>query len=241
MRSNSELTSQEQALVHLLLSAYADGAFPMGEPESDEIHFYTTDTRGIIPLDDPAVRPSSRLARTIRSGRFEFTTDQAFDRVIGQCALPRRTEDETWITPTIREWYNLLHSAGHAHSLEAWRTDPDSQERALVGGIYGVSLGSAFFGESMFHSPQPRLPDASRHPHDGTDASKACFYILAEHLRNRGFTLFDAQFPNDHISTLGCVAIDAESYKHKLDCALEAVAQWLPFEPDALIASVTQR
>ncbi|MFG0256616.1 MAG: leucyl/phenylalanyl-tRNA--protein transferase [Phycisphaerales bacterium JB043] len=240
----SDLPEQDndaRSLVDILLDAYAHGEFPMGDPHGPGVLFYTTDTRGVIPLDDPDVRPPSRLARTIRSQHFEFTTDADFEGVIRGCARARTTDDETWINETIVTMYLMLHREGHAHSIEAWRTDPATYQRALVGGIYGVTLGSAFFGESMFHTPQPRLDDDTRHPLDGTDASKACFFILVQHLRARGFTLFDAQFPNEHINTLGCTTIDATSYQQRLDHATQESACWLPFEPEKLIEQIANR
>jgi leucyl/phenylalanyl-tRNA--protein transferase len=228
--------------VEALLSLYRQGAFPMADPDTGEVCFCTTRIRGIVPLrGDDAARPSRRLLRTMRSGRFEFTTDEAFEEVVRACAEPRPDEPTSWINEQIVQWCKLMRRADQAHSVEAWRTDPDTGERALVGGLYGMTLGGAFFGESMFHRPQPRLPDGSRHPLDGGEASKACFYLICEHLRTHGFTLFDVQFLNEHTERLGCVEVSQEEYLDRLLEATESAASWRPFEPDALIEGLRTR
>lgn len=233
------LTPDERSTVDALLSLYRQGAFPMADPISGEVCFCTTHERGVVPLEgSEAARPAKRLLRTMRSGRFTFTSDRAFERVVEACAEPRPDDPESWINEQIMRWCLLLHTAGHAHSVEAWRDDPETGEHALVGGLYGMTLGGAFFGESMFHRSRPRLPDGSRHPLDGTDASKACFYLTCEHLRRRGYSLFDVQFLNDHTARLGCIEIPQRSYRNALRAACETSAQWRPFEPAALLAGL---
>jgi leucyl/phenylalanyl-tRNA---protein transferase len=229
----------EQHVVDALLEAYRQGAFPMGDedaPYAQQVQFYTALRRGIVPLDPPgAAQPSRRLLRTMRSGRFQVTSDIDFEGVVRACAEPRPDdEDGTWLTEPLIQWALLLHRYGHAHSVEAWRDDPASGRRELVGGIYGVTIGGAFFGESMFHRMRPRLESGERHPLDGTDAGKACFFALADHLRLRGFVLFDTQFINDHIATLGCVEVSAEEYLDQLDRAVELDVGWGGFEAASL-------
>jgi leucyl/phenylalanyl-tRNA--protein transferase len=231
------LSPDERTTVDALLSLYRQGAFPMADPETGEVCFCTTRIRGVVPLTGPrAARPARRLVRTLRSGRFAFTSDEAFEAVIRACAEPRPDEPTSWINEQIVQWCLLLHDAGCAHSVEAWRTDPGTGERVLVGGLYGVTLGGAFFGESMFHRARPRRPDGSRHPLDGADASKACFALVCEHLRARGFPLFDVQFLNDHTERLGGVDVSQARYLHTLMEAVEEQPAWRPFEPDLLVA-----
>lgn len=180
---------------NLLLSAYARGIFPMAD-EHGEVSWYTADPRAIFPLEE--VAPNARFRRFLRQAGFRFTFDVAFAEVIGHCAS---THGDTWISPELMEAYIQLHEDGHAHSVETWRGDE------LVGGLYGAHLGGAFFGESMFSLV--------------SNGSKAAFYHLVEHLRQRGFVLFDSQFINDHTASLGAVEIPAAAYKTKLDEALQ--------------------
>ena len=154
--------------------------------------------------------------------RHEFAMDRAFGEVIRACAEPRSNADETWISRPIIEVYNQLHEAGLAHSVEAWLTDalprdddaPDTRTASdtLVGGLYGVVLGGAFFGESMFHR--------------ATDASKVCLVALVDHLRRCGFELLDVQFVNPHLEQFGVTEIPKSEYMQRLDHALRSGAQW---------------
>jgi leucyl/phenylalanyl-tRNA--protein transferase len=183
----------------LLLRAYSIGLFPMADSADDpELFWVEPEMRGIIPLEQFHV--SKSLAKTIRKRPFDIRVDTAFDLVVAKCAEVADDRPSTWINSTIRELYNALHRMGHAHSVEAW----DGNE--LVGGLYGVSLGSAFFGESMF----------SRR----TDASKICLVHLVDRLRERGFTLLDTQFTTDHLKTFGAVDIPKSEYQHLLDEAM---------------------
>ena len=184
----------------LLVSAYASGWFPMAV-EPGEIRWYSPDPRGIIPLDRFHV--SNRLARTWRSGKFTIDIDRIFGEVIRACADADRDPDDpgSWIDDEIIESYCALHERGLAHSVEVW------QEGKLAGGLYGVALGGAFFGESMFHRV--------------TDASKIALIALVEHLRARGYQLLDTQWVTDHLSQFGAIEIPRRRYLQLLDAALK--------------------
>lgn len=180
----------------LLLTAYATGIFPMAESRGDpEIFWVDPRQRGILPLD--GFRISRSLARRMRRGGYRVTTDRAFAAVVQGCA----EREETWINDTIFDLYAALHDSGHAHSLEVW-----SGEGELIGGVYGVCLGAAFFGESMF----------SR----ATDASKIALAYLVDRLRAGGFRLFDTQFLTPHLASLGGVQIGRAEYRARLAEAL---------------------
>lgn len=185
----------------LLLKAYSCGLFPMAESADDpEIFWVEPEMRGIIPLDDFHVPRS--LAKVVRQRRFDIRFDTAFPAIIDECAAVSRTRPSTWINGTIRQLYVDLFHLGHAHSVEAWR------DGRLVGGLYGVSLGAAFFGESMF----------SRE----TDASKVCLVHLVERLRLRGYRLLDAQFTTEHLKRFGAVDITRRIYDNVLAGAMES-------------------
>jgi len=186
-----------------LLSAYANGAFPMAEPGSGRIHLYTCDPRCVFDLERFALPKAT--VRALRRSDLVIRCDTAFERVMRSCAAPRRQEDHTWISEAMVHAYGALHGLGHAHSVEAWRGGE------LVGGLYGVSLGGAFFGESMFVRPEA----------GGTNASKACLAWLVGRMRERGFTLLDSQFANDHVLSLGAEEIAATDYMRRLREALD--------------------
>ena len=197
----------------ILLRAYAMGIFPMAETrDSAEVHWVDPRRRGVVPLDRFHI--SRSLAKTIRSGRFQITTDHDFAAVVRGCA----DRPETWINAEIFELYRALHAMGHAHSLEVW------QGRDLVGGVYGVTLGAAFFGESMF----------SRR----TDASKVALAWLVHRLRAGGFRLFDTQFLTPHLASLGAEEIPRAAYRRQLEQALQATAQFDPAGYQPLPSSV---
>lgn len=180
----------------LILQAYANGVFPMAEGREDnEIFWVDPRARGIIPLDGFHV--SRSLAKSIRSGRFAVTFNQDFAAVMEGCA----DRDETWINDTIFELYYDLHKLGFGHSLEVW------EGTRLVGGVYGLTLGTAFFGESMF----------SR----ATNASKVALAYMVARLNRTGFTLFDTQFLTPHLESLGGIEISRARYRKLLDEALE--------------------
>ncbi|MBA4797531.1 MAG: leucyl/phenylalanyl-tRNA--protein transferase [Rhizobiales bacterium] len=185
----------------LLLRAYSIGMFPMSESADDpELFWVEPDIRGIIPLDGFHV--SKSLQKAIRKAPFDIRFDTAFDQVVEKCAEAADDRPSTWINQQIKDLYGALHRLGHAHSVEAWEGD------ALVGGLYGVTLGSAYFGESMF----------SRR----TNASKICLVYLVERLRERGFTLLDTQFTTEHLKTFGAVDIPKAEYGVLLDKAMES-------------------
>lgn len=179
----------------ILLTAYANGYFPMAV-ETGEIRWFSPDPRAILPLDTFHV--PRRLQRVVRQGRFEIRIDTAFREVIEACA---EREDGSWIDREIIESYCALHEAGAAHSVEAWR------ENRLAGGLYGVSLGSAFFGESMFHRE--------------TDASKVALVALVERLRARGYRLLDVQWMTPHLEAVGAVEIRRRTYLRWLRQVIE--------------------
>ncbi|MGI8931716.1 MAG: leucyl/phenylalanyl-tRNA--protein transferase [Sphingomicrobium sp.] len=184
----------------MLLRGYAAGIFPMADSrDASDIFWVEPRTRAIIPLD--GFHCSRSLARRIRQGRFAVTADCAFHDVLLACA----DRDETWINPMIERATLGLHAAGHAHSIECWHADKDGG-RVLVGGVYGVKLGRAFFGESMF----------SR----ATDASKVALAWLVARLKVGGFTLLDCQFMTDHLASLGAVTVSREAYVGSLSAAL---------------------
>jgi len=180
-----------------LLNAYAGGWFPMAVAPG-EIRWYSPDPRGIIPLDTFHV--PARLARALRREPFDVRVNTAFRDVIEACAQ-REDEDGNWIDDEIIESYCALHARGFAHSVEAWR------DGRLAGGLYGVSLGGAFFGESMFHRV--------------SDASKAALVALVERLRTRGFVLLDTQWVTPHLVQFGAVELGRRRYLKLLDQALE--------------------
>jgi leucyl/phenylalanyl-tRNA--protein transferase len=179
-----------------LLSAYTTGWFPMAVGPAD-IRWYSPDPRGIIPLD--TFHASRRLARSARQNHFEVRVDTAFRAVIEGCAQ-RVDEDGNWIDDEIIESYCALHDRGYAHSVETW------QDGALVGGLYGVAIQGAFFGESMFHR--------------ATDASKVALVALVERLRARGYALLDTQWVTAHLTQFGAIEIPRGRYLRLLSEAL---------------------
>jgi len=183
-----------------LLSAYASGWFPMAVAPG-EIRWYSPDPRGVIPIDTFHV--PRRLPRALRSRRFEIRVDTDFRAVIGACA-EREDADGNWIDHEIMESYCALHARGFAHSVETW------QDGRLVGGLYGVALKGAFFGESMFHHVD--------------DASKAALTALVERLRERGYILLDTQWVTDHLLQFGATEIPRRRYLRLLDEALKVNA-----------------
>jgi len=201
----------------LLLKGYAMGIFPMAEGrDTPEIFWVDPQERGILPLD--GFHLSRSLKRRLRAGPFEITINQDFDAVVMGCA----DRPETWINGDIQKLYGVLHQAGYAHSLEVW------SQGALVGGVYGVVLGAAFFGESMF----------SRR----TDASKVALAYLIHRLIAGGFELFDTQFVTDHLISLGAIEITRNAYHQRLRQALPLKADFCaPETPhwSELVSSLT--
>jgi leucyl/phenylalanyl-tRNA--protein transferase len=198
----------------LLLRVYASGIFPMVDPRTGEIGYYSPDPRAVIPLESFHVPKS--LARVVAKRVFEVRSDTAFERVIRACSEKRPGRRDTWLDERLIEAYVELHAHGLAHSVEAFR------DGRLVGGLYGVHLGAAFFGESMFSRPEQ----------GGTDASKVCLVDLVDRLRRGGFSLLDTQFATAHLERFGCVEIPRARYLKLLADAIRRSAQW-PGEPRA--------
>lgn len=191
----------------LLLKAYASGVFPMAESANDpEVFWVRPETRGVIPLDGFHLPKS--LAKTIKRGRFTIRFDYDFEGVIDACAEQRAERRNTWINAPIREAYVQLHRRGHCHSVEAWR------DGRLAGGLYGVRLGRAFFGESMFSRER--------------DSSKVCLVHLVERLRARKFLLLDTQFTTEHLKRFGAIDVPRAKYERMLAEALEGEAVFNP-------------
>jgi leucyl/phenylalanyl-tRNA---protein transferase len=197
------MANRETALIEItpevLLKAYACGIFPMAESAEDPALFWMEpEMRGIIPLDRFQI--ASRLARTVRSDRFTVTINHDFDAVLDGCAEPCPGRPRTWINTRIRILYRKLYERRHCHSIEVYEGD------TLVGGLYGVSLGRAFFGESMFHRAR--------------DASKVALVHLVARLRAGGYKLLDTQFVTDHLKTFGAIEVPRRQYHKLLEAAL---------------------
>jgi leucyl/phenylalanyl-tRNA---protein transferase len=197
------MASRETAIVEItpevLLKAYACGIFPMAESAEDSaLYWIEPERRGLIPLD--AFHVPTRLARTLRADRFKVVADRNFDAVIDACAEPRPGRSRTWINTRISALYRKLHRRGHCHSIEVYEGDD------LVGGLYGVNLGRAFFGESMFHRAR--------------DASKVALVHLVARLRAGGFQLLDTQFVTDHLKIFGATEVSRRQYHKLLEAAL---------------------
>lgn len=189
----------------LLLRAYRLGLFPMAASrDSHVLHWLDPDARGVLPLDGFHI--SRSLMKTLRSGQFSVTADTAFGAVIAACAKARENRPDTWINHEIEQLCIQLHQAGFAHSLETW------ENGILVGGLYGVSLGGAFFGESMFSS--------------ATDASKVALAHLIVRLRVGGYRLLDTQFITSHLSSLGAIEVSRDTYHALLAKAVETPARF---------------
>jgi leucyl/phenylalanyl-tRNA--protein transferase len=207
---------EQEITPELLLQAYAAGIFPMAESRDDPVlHWVDPHHRGILPLDGFHI--SRSLRRRILSGRFRVTVNEDFAGVVDGCA----DRPETWINEPIRALYLALHEMGFAVSLEVWEGEE------LVGGVYGVILGAAFFGESMF----------SRR----TDASKVALAYMVDRLRAGKFTLFDTQFLTPHLATLGGVEISRPEYRRRLAAALRARADFAAAGPVPSAQELVQR
>ena len=194
----------------LMLRAYRVGLFPMAETRRGQrLYWLDPEARGILPLD--GFHLSRRLLRTVLSGPFEVSSNRAFAAVIAGCAAAVPGREDTWINTDIERLFQELHRQGHAHSVECWR------DGTLVGGLYGVSLGAVFFGESMFSTAR--------------DASKVALVHLVARMRLGGYRLLDTQFVTGHLSQFGATEIPRDAYKALLASAVQAQATWLP-EPD---------
>lgn len=195
-----------------LIACYQRGVFPMAESRDDDgLFLVDPEWRCILPLD--GFHTARRLQRTIRSDRFDFTVNRNFAAVLDACAAPAPGREDTWINPDIRALYLELHRRGVAHSVEA------RMGNTLVGGLYGVALGGAFFGESMFSH--------------ATDASKAALVHLAARLKHGGFRLLDAQFSTPHLEQFGAQALPRRIFHALLGAALEVKGDFLALPEDA--------
>ena len=206
-----------------ILRAYASGVFPMAEDrESDELFWVDPKERGIIPLD--RFHLSKRLAKSIRQSAFRITCDKAFADVMQACAAPEHGRGRTWINERIITIYTRLHEMGQAHSIECWQDDK------LAGGLYGVSIGAAFFGESMFHTE--------------TDASKVALAALVGRLNAGSYKLLDIQFLTEHLKQFGAIEIPRAEYLTRLARAIELKADFYSLAEDAsaedLLQAITQ-
>lgn len=201
----------------LLLQAYQQGLFPMAETrDTQDVFWVQPRFRGILPLDGFHI--SRSLRKTLRRGHLTASADRAFAQVVQGCAA----RPATWINPPIYDVYQALHAQGDAHSIEVWQGD------ALVGGVYGVTVGTAFFGESMFSTV--------------TDASKVALVCAIDRLQQQGFTLFDTQFITPHLASLGGIEIPRAAYEDRLANALTQVADFGPagtIDLDQLAQSIT--
>jgi len=191
----------EDLTPRLLLSAYASGVFPMAETaDSDEIYWFNPPKRGVLPLD--GLHISRRLRKTLKGSRYKVSANRCFSEVMAACA----DREETWINAEITALYTALHHMGHAHSIEVW------DGAKLAGGLYGVSLGAAFFGESMFSHQR--------------DTSKIALVGLVARLKLGGFRLLDMQFLTPHLESLGGIEITREAYVAQLEDALGRLADF---------------
>jgi len=202
----------------LVLYAYRQGLFPMADPgDGDRIYWYAPDPRAVLPLETFHVPRS--LARVVRQGRYRVTTDAAFEAVVRACAAPAPGRTTTWISGEIAAAFTRLHRRGFAHSVECW-DDEGEGGAVLAGGLYGVALGGAFFGESMFSRRR--------------DASKVALVHLVERLRAGGFVLLDTQFSTPHLARFGVVEIPRADYEAALQNALALEADWYAADAGAV-------
>ncbi len=201
----------------LMLRAYRVGLFPMAETRRGQrLYWLDPEQRGILPLD--GFHLPRRLLRTVVSGPYQVTANQAFAQVITQCAAAAPGREDTWINADIERLFFELHRQGHAHSVETW------SEGTLVGGLYGVSLGGVFFGESMFSV--------------GRDASKVALVHLVARMRLGGYALLDTQFVTSHLAQFGAIEVPRDAYKAMLASAVQQTAIWSEPDPAALLAEI---
>lgn len=201
-----------------LLAAYRNGVFPWFDDDRGPILWWSPDPRAVLFPNE--VRVSRRLARTIRNGGFSVTLDRAFGQVVKGCAAPRSGSSGTWITPRMKRAYQRLHRSGYAHSCEVWLGDE------LAGGIYGVSLGGLFFGESMFFL-EP-------------DASKVALVSLVRQLERWGFSLLDCQVMNPHLGSLGAREIPRAEFLERLAANHEVPTRLGPWQMDSTLPATVE-
>jgi leucyl/phenylalanyl-tRNA---protein transferase len=217
------MTSRNDILLEItpqvLLKAYAVGIFPMAESAADPgLYWIEPELRGILPLD--GFHLPRRLRRTIAGGAFEIRLDHDFEAVIDGCAAPAAGRRKTWINERIRRLYGELFELGHCHTVETW------QDGRLVGGLYGITLGAAFFGESMFSRER--------------DASKVALVHLVGRLRAGGFRLLDTQFTTQHLKQFGALDVDRRHYHRLLERAIEGEADFYRLSGGATVEELLQ-
>jgi leucyl/phenylalanyl-tRNA--protein transferase len=217
------MTSRDDIMIEItpqvLLKAYSCGIFPMAESADDPaLYWIEPQHRGILPLD--GVHVPRRLARSVRTARYRVAVDTDYEGVIEGCAAERSGRQSTWINSRIRSLYRDLFTLGHCHTVEVWSGD------RLVGGLYGVALGGAFFGESMFSYVR--------------DASKIALVHLAARLGYGGFTLLDTQFVTDHLRQFGTIEVDRDEFHRRLEAALRVKADFLRLDPNVKPATVLE-
>jgi len=215
------MTSRDDIMIEItpqvLLKAYSCGIFPMAESADDSaLYWIEPQHRGILPLH--GVHVPRRLARTVRARRFSVTVDTEYERIIDGCSAARAGRRSTWINTRIRSLYRDLFNLGHCHTVEVW------SEGRLVGGLYGVALGGAFFGESMFSYAR--------------DASKVALVHLAARLVHGGFLLLDTQFVTDHLRQFGTIEVDRDEFHRQLEAALKVKADFSRLDKQAPPATV---
>jgi leucyl/phenylalanyl-tRNA--protein transferase len=214
-----QVSGRERITADMLLRAYACGVFPMAEGREDpELHWIDPKRRGVLPLDRFHI--PRRLARTVRSRRFDVRCDTAFAETVMACAEAAPGRNETWINQDIFRLMRQLFDLGYAHSVESWEGDK------LVGGLYGVSLGGAFFGESMFSRAR--------------DASKVALVHLVLRLRIGGYRLLDTQFVTEHLKQFGAIEISRAEYQRQLSAAIPVPTRFYGVVPESLVAEFTQ-
>lgn len=211
-----------EQIVALMLDAYLAGAFPMADAPSlaqqrrqaeGRIRWFSPDPRAILPLEPGGLHIPGGVKKALRRRAFRLTADACFPRVLAECAVPSSKRGESWLSPTLSRWYAAMHDAGFAHSLEVWTADD-----ALVGGIYGVCIGAAFFAESMFSRPEL----------GGEDASNIALVRLVQHLQLRGYELLDVQLANQHTQRFGVIEIPRRDYLKRLHSAVLQPDRWAP-------------
>lgn len=195
-----------------ILNLYTEGKFPMAETRrSDSFMVVEPDMRGIIPLD--GLHISRSLRKYMAKTDYQYTINHCFHTIIERCAAPRPGHPQTWISESLQAVYEHFHEAGFAHSLEVWDGDSRAQS-ALVGGLYGIALGGAFFGESMMSIRK--------------NGSKIALVFLVKHLNDNGFVLLDNQYQTDHLESMGGIEISQEDYLRRLAPALQVKARFDP-------------
>ncbi|QEX21500.1 leucyl/phenylalanyl-tRNA--protein transferase [Hypericibacter adhaerens] len=213
------MSGRERITADMLLRAYACGVFPMAEGREDpELHWIDPKRRGVLPLD--RFHLPHRLARTVRSNRYQVRCDTAFAETVMACAEAAPGRNETWINQDILRLMRQLFDLGYAHSVECWDQD------RMVGGLYGVSLGGAFFGESMFSRAR--------------DASKVALVHLVLRLKIGGYRLLDTQFVTEHLKQFGAIEISRAEYQRQLAAAIPVPTRFYGVVPDSLVAGFTQ-